>query len=83
MDLCEQCVHYVYDEDWECYSCDVNLDEDDMVKFLQGRNSNCSFFRLDDEYGVVRKQMQLDLSLPIKFITKKDLWVKNIQKVFF
>ncbi len=57
MDLCEQCVHYIYDEEWECYSCDVNLDEDDMVKFLQGRNTNCSFFRLDDEYGVVRHQM--------------------------
>lgn len=57
MDLCEQCVHYLYDEEWECYSCDVNLDEDDMVKFLQGRNTDCSFFRLDDEYGVVRHQM--------------------------
>ncbi|MCM1499139.1 MAG: DUF6472 family protein [Clostridium sp.] len=57
MDICEQCVHYVYDEDWECYSCDVNLDEDDMVKFLQGRNTGCSFFRLDDEYGVVRHQI--------------------------
>ncbi len=57
MDLCEQCVHYIYDEEWECYECDVNLDEDDMVKFLQGRNTTCSFFRLDDEYGVVRHQM--------------------------
>ncbi len=56
MDLCDQCVYYVYDEDWECYSCAINLDEDDMVKFLQGRNTSCSFFRLDDEYGVVRKQ---------------------------
>lgn len=57
MDICEQCVHYIYDEEWECYECDVNLDEDDMVKFLQGRNTSCSFFRLDDEYGVVRHQM--------------------------
>lgn len=57
MDLCEQCTHYIYDEEWECYSCDVNLDEDDMVKFLQGRNTNCHFFRLDDEYGIVRHQM--------------------------
>lgn len=57
MDLCEHCVHYVYDEEWDYYECDVNLDEDDMVKFLQGRNTSCSFFRLDDEYGVVRHQM--------------------------
>lgn len=57
MDLCEQCAHYVYDEDWECYECDVHLDEDDMIKFLQGQTADCSFFRLDDEYGIVRKQM--------------------------
>ena len=57
MDLCEQCVHYIYDEEWDCYECDVNLDEDDMVKFLQGCNTNCSFFHLYDEYGIVKKQM--------------------------
>ena len=33
---CETCVNYVYDEDYECYCCDVNLDEDDMYRFLTG-----------------------------------------------
>ncbi|MDE7047651.1 MAG: hypothetical protein K2P25_06685, partial [Lachnospiraceae bacterium] len=25
----EQCGNYVYDEDYECYTCEVNLDEDE------------------------------------------------------
>ena len=58
MDLCDQCVHFVYDEDWECYSCDVNLDEDDMVRFLTGTFDNCPYYQLDDEYQIVRHQMQ-------------------------
>lgn len=57
MSNCDNCVNYVYDEDYECYVCDVNLDEDDMQKFLSGSNFECSYFRLDDEYKVVRHQM--------------------------
>ena len=53
---CEQCVYYVFDEDWECYVCEVNLDEDEMSRFLSGSNFECPYFRYDDEYGVVRKQ---------------------------
>ena len=30
---CEYCVNYSYDDDYECYTCEVNLDEDEMVKF--------------------------------------------------
>ena len=26
---CEQCNNYVYDEDYECYTCEVDLDEDE------------------------------------------------------
>lgn len=54
---CEACVNYIYDEDYECYSCLVNLDEDEMFRFLTGTQSACPYFRLDDEYGVVRKQI--------------------------
>ncbi len=54
---CDACVNYVYDEDYECYSCLVNLDEDEMYRFLTGDNHTCPYFRLDDEYGVVRRQM--------------------------
>lgn len=54
---CEMCVNYVYDEDYECYCCLVNLDEDEMFRFLSGNQNECPYFRLDDEYGVVRHQM--------------------------
>lgn len=51
------CVNYVYDEEDECYYCMSNLDEDEMYRFLTGRQNECPYFRLDDEYGVVRHQM--------------------------
>ncbi len=54
---CEMCVNYVYDDEDECYYCDVNLDEDDMYKFLTGNTKGCSFFQLYDEYKIVRHQM--------------------------
>lgn len=54
---CDMCVNYVYDEDYECYTCLVNLDEDELVRFLTDRFSDCPYFRLDDEYAVVRHQM--------------------------
>jgi len=54
---CDACVNYVYDEDYECYCCLVNLDEDEMYRFLSGTQRECPYFRLDDEYGVVRHQI--------------------------
>ena len=54
---CDSCVNYVYDEDEECYFCLVNLDEDEMYRFLTGTQSSCPYYRLDDEYGVVRHQI--------------------------
>ena len=54
---CECCSNYVYDEECEYYSCEVNLDEDEMVHFLQDSFFNCPYYQSDDEYKVVRKQM--------------------------
>lgn len=54
---CEQCANYVYDEDYECYTCMVSLDEDEMVRFLSDSFRDCPYFQLDDEYRIVRKQM--------------------------
>ena len=53
---CEACANYVYDEDYDCYSCMVNLDEDEMARFLSGANFECSYYQPDDEYRIVRKQ---------------------------
>lgn len=54
---CESCINFIYDEEYENYYCEMNLDEDEMVKFLQSSFENCPYYRLDDEYGIVRKQM--------------------------
>lgn len=54
---CDTCSNYVYDEDYECYVCMVDLDEDDMSRFLSGGNFECFFYQMDDEYKIVRKQM--------------------------
>lgn len=42
---CESCVNYVYDEDYECYTCLVNLDEDEMYRFVNGTNYACPYYR--------------------------------------
>lgn len=54
---CEYCVNYFYDEDYECYTCEMNLDEDEMYRFITGTYHDCPYFRMGDEYRVVRKQM--------------------------
>ena len=53
---CENCVNFVFDEETQEYVCVAAFDEDEYVRFLSGNQKNCPYFRLDDEYGVVRKQ---------------------------
>ncbi|MBQ4569501.1 MAG: hypothetical protein IJA62_05565 [Ruminococcus sp.] len=55
-DSCEMCAHYVYDFYAGCYTCEINLDEDEMEKFLRGSNFDCHYYEPDDEYKIVRKQ---------------------------
>ena len=54
---CDTCVNFVYDEDYEYYVCDMDLDEDDMVRFLTGNTNSCPYYQLYDEYKIVRHQM--------------------------
>lgn len=53
---CDECVNYVFDEEDECYTCLVNLDEDEMYRFLEGANYDCPYYDPDDEYKLARKQ---------------------------
>ena len=55
MDICEKCVHFVEDEEFGDY-CSINLDEDEMEKFLTQSVSTCHCFQYYDEYKIVRKQ---------------------------
>lgn len=54
---CESCLYYEYDEEYECYICLVNLDEDEMARFLTEKHFFCPYYRFGDEYTIVRKQI--------------------------
>ncbi|MBO5449451.1 MAG: hypothetical protein J5994_08985 [Ruminococcus sp.] len=53
---CESCSNYVYDEDYEAYGCMVSLDEDEVYRFYNEPEYSCPYYKLDDEYAIVRKQ---------------------------
>ena len=53
---CEMCVYFDTDEETGEEMCTVNLDEDEMVRFLTSSNYQCPYYRLYDEYGIVKKQ---------------------------
>ncbi|MBQ6589763.1 MAG: hypothetical protein IJI01_13950 [Butyrivibrio sp.] len=55
--ICDTCANYAYDEDWECYVCMVNMDEDDYGRMMAGGNKECPYYQDNDEYKVVRHQM--------------------------
>ena len=55
--ICETCSNYAYDDDWECYTCMVNMDEDDYGRLMSGSTSECPYYQDGDEYKVVRHQM--------------------------
>ncbi len=54
--MCEECVHYDYDEEIEAYVCTMDLDEDEMERFLHARNLGCPFYRRGDDYETARRQ---------------------------
>lgn len=53
---CDSCFNYSYDEEYDCYVCDANLDEDEMSRFLRDSYRECPHFQFNDEYKIVRKQ---------------------------
>ena len=56
MDKCETCVWYVYDEDYDDYICDMDLDEDELARFLAADTRSCTYWRPGDGYITARKQ---------------------------
>ena len=54
---CDTCANYEYDDDEEYYTCAINLDEDEMYRFLSGSKFECPYYTTGDEYAVVRHQM--------------------------
>ena len=76
---CDSCANFVYDEEDECYVCDMNLDEDDMVRFLTGTFDNCPYYQLDNEYLVVRHQMQVCAVHTLTFRKIFDTLIANCE----
>ena len=55
--MCDTCINYVWDEEDEDYYCCCDMDEDDYVRFLTAPQAVCPYYRLDDEYAIVRHQI--------------------------
>ena len=57
MSECDTCGNLIYDDEIEDYVCDVDMDEDDLVRFLSDKHSKCPYYQNGDEYNIVRKQL--------------------------
>ena len=55
--ICDYCINYIYNEDAEGYICDVDMDEDDYARMRSSDYSICPYYRSNDDYLIVRKQM--------------------------
>ncbi len=55
--ICDTCANWVYDEEYEDYSCQMDLDEDEVYRFYASPEGECRYYRNGDEYAVVRHQM--------------------------
>lgn len=53
---CESCSNYIFDAESDCWYCDIELDEDEMSRFLSSQTFDCPYYSFYDEYGIVRKQ---------------------------
>ena len=53
---CDFCINYAYDEEYDCYDCIIDMDEDEMSHIVFGKRKDCPYFRMGDEYTIVRKQ---------------------------
>ena len=54
---CDTCINYVYDDDYDCYTCDLRLDEDELQRYAYSPVFRCPFYQYKDEYINVRKQI--------------------------
>lgn len=57
MTVCETCAFYTYDEEFEDFYCDMDMDEDDVARLLASPVSECPYYRNGDEYETVRHQI--------------------------
>ena len=52
----EACGHSDYDDEMDVWYCTMDLDEDEMERFLRSANDACPFYRRGDDYATARRQ---------------------------
>lgn len=59
MNNCETCMYAVTDEITGEVFCDLDLDEDEVIRLSQSQSKNkeCPFYKDGDEYKTVKHQM--------------------------
>ena len=53
---CATCIYFDFDAETDMEYCDLDLDEDEMVRFLEYPTSACPYYKFYDEYKTVQKQ---------------------------
>ena len=53
---CEDCLYYDFDDESDSFVCEMDLDEDEMARFLSAQVNACPFYRRGDDYSTARKQ---------------------------
>lgn len=56
--MCESCMHLEYDDRIKEYVCSIEMiiDEDDLARMAYQPRKRCPYYKLGDEYTLVRKQ---------------------------
>jgi hypothetical protein len=54
---CDTCAYYYFDEEYDDYICDMDIDEDDYARLMERDFKECPYYTNGDEYKVVRHQM--------------------------
>ena len=53
---CEDCMYFDYDEMLDEDICTLDLDEDEMIRFMEHPYSSCPYYKFYNEYKTVQKQ---------------------------
>ena len=53
---CEDCMYFDYDEMLDEDICTLDLDEDEMIRFMEHPYSSCPYYKFYDEYKTVQNQ---------------------------
>ncbi len=59
MTICEDCIYYAYDEEYDDYTCEQaqELDEDEFAALVERRSTSCPFYHAgNSDYYLSKKQ---------------------------